>query len=168
MVDLNNRYMAACMEINTRIGQRQNTLVIFVTLVFGIGAALTARKDGFDTTPLLFAIPVASLVCAALYLMHDLMIRNLVEFCRQCEPVNNTAALPGYYSDPCQTTAVKIRRLTDITAAVLIIGANVVAVVLAVKYHADLVQVNSLAAVMSAAVILASVVMVLWPVFTRK
>ncbi len=61
MVDLNTRYLAACMEINTRIGQRQNTLVIYLTLVFGIGAVLAARKDDdLDMTPLLFAIPVAS------------------------------------------------------------------------------------------------------------
>lgn len=37
-VDLSIRYIAACMEINMRIDQQQNTLVIFVTLIFGIGA----------------------------------------------------------------------------------------------------------------------------------
>ncbi len=72
------------------------------------------------------------------------------------------------YFDPCQLVAVRIRRWHDFTAVLLIISANVVAIILAVKHHPELIQVNSLVAVASSAVIVVSVAMVLWPFFTRR
>ena len=168
-VELNARYTAACMEINTRITQRQHTLLIYATLVFGIGAALTAKTEQFDPTAIVFAIPFASLICSMLYLMHDLMIRNLVEFCRKCERYNNeTLSLPGYYSDPCQVDAVRIRRLHDLTAAVLIVGANTVATIAAIKYHSDLMHFNSATAWACGIAVLMSIGFVLSPVIIRK
>lgn len=123
-VDANYRFIAAYQEVNTRIAQRQQALVLYVTLVVGLLAALVALKSAniSENAPiewLLLGFPVASLALAFLNYKAERSITNLRCFLAELEQLNNAhEILPSYNTDPKWSVgANKVRRFHDFAAA---------------------------------------------------
>lgn len=132
-VDANYRFVAAYQEVNTRIGQRQQALTLYVTLIVSLLAALVALKpgEGSGRLPiewLVLGFPVASTCLAFLNYKAERAISNLRQFLSTLERLNNAhEELPSYNTDPRWSAgANKARRFQDFAAAILVAGGNAI------------------------------------------
>lgn len=132
-VDANYRFIAAYQEVNTRIGQRQQALALFVTLVVSLLAALVALKpaEGGRMVPvewLLLGFPVASVCLTFLNFKAEGAITNLRRFLSELEQLGDAhETLPSYNTHPqWAVDANKARRFHDYASAVLVAGGNAV------------------------------------------
>jgi len=133
IVDANYRFIAAYQEINARVGQRQQAMALYVTIVVSLLAALVALRPASTTTPapvewLLLGFPVAAICFAFLNYKAERAITNLRTFLSVLENLGNASDhLPAYNTDPQWSYAAnKARRFHDYAAAVLIGGGNLV------------------------------------------
>lgn len=133
VVDANYRFIAASQEVNARIGQRQQALALYVTLVVSLLAALVALKpsEGRGQVPvewLLLGFPVASLCLAFLNYKAERAITNLRRFMAALEQLGQAhEQLPSYNTHPQWASgANKARRFHDYASAVLVAGGNVI------------------------------------------
>lgn len=103
-VDANYRYIAAHQEINARIGQRQQALTLYATLVVSLLAALVALKPVSEEAPvewLVFGFSLASICFAFLNLKTERAITNLRRFLSALERLADAhRSLPSYNTDP--------------------------------------------------------------------
>lgn len=141
-VDANYRFIAAYQEVNTRIGQRQQALGLYVTLVVSLLAALVALKPGdhAGNVPiewLVAGFPVASMCLAFLNYKTERTITNLREFLSSLERLGDAhLELPSYNTDPRWSMgANRARRFHDLAAAVLVAGGNAVGLGAAIKIY---------------------------------
>ena len=135
-VDANYRFIAASNEVNARIAQRQQTLAMYVTLVLGLIAALLGFRAGttdasqsLPVQTLAFGFPIASLSLVLLSIRSELTLRNLRKFLAALEQLDKAhLRLPSYNTEPRWSDAAnRARRLHDVTAAVLVLAANSIA-----------------------------------------
>lgn len=130
-VDANYRFIAAYQEVNARIAQRQQALVLYVTLVVSLLAALAALQSAsrpvqFPAEWLAVGFPVASICLAFLNVKTERAITHLRRFLASLERLNNAnESLPSYNSDPRWAQgANSARRFHDWAGAVLVLGRN--------------------------------------------
>lgn len=131
IVDANYRYIAAYQEVNARISQRQQALVLYVTLVVSLLAALVALKSSsadkdIPVEWLAFGFPVASTCLAFLNYKAERAITHLRHFLSTLEQLGNAHEfLPSYNTDPQWAQRANIaRRFQDWAAAILVMGGN--------------------------------------------
>ncbi|WP_085316593.1 hypothetical protein [Derxia lacustris] len=131
IVDANYRFIAAYNEVNTRVGQRQQALAMYVSIIVGLMAALVAlRPSGTGATApvewLVLAFPIASVCFAFLNFKAESAITNLRTFLSTLERLGDAdRQLPSYNTDPRWSQgANRARRFHDYAAAVLVAGGN--------------------------------------------
>jgi len=133
-VDANYRYIAAYNELNTRIGQRQQVLALYVSLVVALLAGLVAlRPDGDARLPvdwLVLGFPLASSCLVLLNYKSERALTNLRHFLATLERLDTgDEPLPGYNTDPRWAEGANhARRFHDLTSAMLVAASNAVAV----------------------------------------
>ncbi|SDT91238.1 hypothetical protein SAMN05444156_0675 [Verrucomicrobium sp. GAS474] len=160
-VAANYRYIAAYNEVTARVAQRQQSLVFYSTLVFGLLAALlgTRRPDGTASTAsfwILYGFAIASACLTLLNFKYELTIANLRRFLSELESLNNPGlVLPSFNLQPQWAKGANAgRRFHDYTSALLIAAGNGVALGLLfansaseVFWHAPAVWITGLTAV---------------------
>ena len=168
-VDANYRFIAAYQEVNTRIGQRQQALALYVTLVVSLLAALVALKPnaGKEDVPvewLMLGFPVASLCLAFLNYKAERAITNLREFLSELERLNGAhETLPSYNTHPRWAMgANKARRFHDYASAVLVAGGNAIGLGAVLKIYPQRIAETPYALWLSAVVALLSVAILLF------
>lgn len=141
-VDANYRFIAASQEVNTRIGQRQQALALYITLVVSLLAALVALKPGTENSTLpvewlLLGFPVASLCLTLLNYKAERAITNLRIFLSELERLDNAhEQLPSYNTHPkWAMDANRARRFHDYASAILVAGGNIVGLGAAYKIY---------------------------------
>lgn len=127
-VDANDRFIAACQEVNARIAQRQQALALYVTLVASLLAGLVAlRPRQIGSEPpiewLILGFPVASVCLAMLNYKSERAISNLRHFLAELERLDNAhTSLPSDNTDPRWSAgADRARRFHDFAAAIRVI-----------------------------------------------
>lgn len=130
-VDANYRFIAAYQEVNARIAQRQQALLLYTTLVVSLLAALVAlqsgsQQSGLPVEWLSLGFPVASICLAFLNFKTERAITHLRQFLSSLEQLQNAhEALPSYNTDPHWAQgANRVRIFQDWAAAVLVCGGN--------------------------------------------
>jgi hypothetical protein len=143
-VDANYRFIAASQEVNTRIGQRQQALALYITLIVSLLAALVALKPGQATNNmpveyLLLGFPVASMCLSFLNYKAERAITNLRLFMSELERLDDAHnSLPSYNTHPQWAMgANKARRFHDYASAVLVAGGNIVGLGAAIKIYPE-------------------------------
>jgi len=133
-VAANYRYIAAYNEVTARVSQRQQSLVFYATLVFGLLAALLAsrRPDGSagpSSFWILYGFAIASTCLTLLNFKSELTIANLRRFLAELEKLNNASRiLPSFNVEPQWARgANRGRRFHDYASALLIAAGNGVA-----------------------------------------
>lgn len=131
IVDANYRFIAAYQEVNARIAQRQQALMLYVTLVVSLLAALVALKSASlaNDVPvewLAFGFPVASTSLAFLNYKAERAITHLRHFLSTLEQLGDAHhQLPSYNTDPQWAQRANVaRRFQDWAAAILVMGGN--------------------------------------------
>jgi hypothetical protein len=130
-VDANYRFIAAYQEVNARIAQRQQALLLYTTLVVSLLAALVALQSGGHKSELpvewlSLGFPVASICLACLNFKTERAITHLRRFLSSLEQLQNAhESLPSYNTDPrWAQSANGVRNFHDWAAAVLVCGGN--------------------------------------------
>ncbi len=130
-VDANYRYIAAYQEVNARIAQRQQALLLYATLVVSLLAALVALHggEGQQDLPvewLVLGFPVASTCLAFLNFKTERAITHLRHFLSSLEQLQDAhKELPSYNTDPrWAQKANTTRKFQDWAAAILVAGGN--------------------------------------------
>jgi len=130
-VDANYRFIAAYQEVNARIAQRQQALLLYTTLVVSLLAALVALQSGGQKSELpvewlALGFPVASICLAFLNFKTERAITHLRHFLSALEQLQNAhESLPSYNTDPrWAQSANGARNFQDWAAAVLVCGGN--------------------------------------------
>jgi hypothetical protein len=133
-VAANYRYIAAYNEVTARIAQRQQSLVFYASLVFGLLAALLASRKadgsaGASSFWILYGFPIASACLTLLNFKYELTIANLRRFLAELERFNNTElVLPSFNISPQWARQANAgRRYHDYASALLIAAGNGVA-----------------------------------------
>ncbi|HWV15555.1 MAG TPA: hypothetical protein VN030_08980 [Cellvibrio sp.] len=169
IVDANYRFIAAYQEVNARIGQRQQALALYVTLVVSLLAALVALKpaDGRADVPvewLVAGFPVASVCLAFLNYKAERAITNLRRFLSALEQLNFAhEQLPSYNTHPKWSTgANKARRFHDYAAAVLVAGGNAIGLGAAAKIYPERIAATQWALWSYMAIAVLAVIILLW------
>lgn len=150
IVDANYRFIAAYQEVNTRIGQRQQILALYITLVVGMLAALVALKTSEGkggNAPvewLVLGFPVASIFLAFLQFKAERAITNLRRFLSALEQLGNAHEhLPSYNTHPQWAAgANKARKYHDYASAILVAGGNAIGLGALVTIYPQRVQEN--------------------------
>lgn len=145
IVAMNYRYAAAWNEVNTRIAQRQNALLIFVTVAGAMLTFITAKNSNFADPVFLnifsVVLPIFSVAVAFLNFKHDRTIALLRDFMAECESLNAreypALRLVRYNSSPFyREEADRTRSLHDWTCFILILVFNLL-VWIALLYQFD-------------------------------
>jgi len=130
----NFRYLSAYNELVARIGQRQQTLSLFVAIFTGLVAAVIATRDMFRTSHesivwILVGFPVAAIALTLLNFKYEILISVLREYLAELEKVKDAhLSYPSYNCDPLiARRANQARSLHDVTCAVLILAYSSVA-----------------------------------------
>jgi protein-S-isoprenylcysteine O-methyltransferase Ste14 len=130
-VDANYRFIAAYQEVNARIAQRQQALMLYTTLVVSLLAALVALQSATQSSSLpvewlSFGFPVASVCLVLLNFKTERAITHLRRFLSSLEQLQNAhESLPSYNTDPRWAEgANSARNFQDWAAAVLVCGGN--------------------------------------------
>lgn len=167
-VSANYRYIAAYNEVNARIAQRQHALSLYITLVIGLIAALVASKqlegqNGLLVEWLVYGFPIASACLTLLNYKYERTLANLRHYLSELECLNNSDAnLPGYNTQPkWAARANEARRFHDFACAVLVGGANTIALGAFYRIYPEHFQLGSLAIWVTSLVTLLSVVVLL-------
>ena len=131
IVDANYRYIAAYQEVNARIAQRQQALILYVTLVVSLLAAIIALQSvpgdrEFPIEWLAMGFPAASISLVFLNYKAERAITHLRHFLSALEQLNNAHEfLPSYNTETrWAQSANGARRYQDWAAAVLVSGGN--------------------------------------------
>lgn len=130
-VDANYRFIAAYQEVNARIAQRQQALILYTTLVVSLLAALVAlqstpRIQEIPVEWLALGFPVASICLACLNFKTERAITHLRHFLSALEQLQDAhKSLPSYNTDARWAEGANhARRFLDWAAAVLVTGGN--------------------------------------------
>jgi len=168
-VDANYRYIAAANELNTRIGQRQQLLAIYVSLVLGLVAGLVALRPeaGEARVPvnwLLLGFPVASVCLVLLNYKTERALTQLRSFLAALERIGQDEhGLPGYNTDPAWSLAANdARRFHDYSAALLVAATNALGLGALWRMYPGHVGWDAVVVWINALTALASVVALLW------
>jgi hypothetical protein len=130
-VDANYRFIAAYQEVNARIAQRQQALLLYTTLVVSLLAALVALQSGRENSNLpvewlALGFPVASVCLACLNFKTERAITHLRQFLSTLEQLQSAhESLPSYNTDPRWAQGANSARIfQDWAGAVLVCGGN--------------------------------------------
>lgn len=149
MVDANYRYIAAYQEVNARIVQRQQALILYATLVVSLLAALVALRSGnmeasLPVEWLLWGFPVASTCLVFLNYKTERAISHLRHFLSALEQLDNAHTyLPSYNTDPHWAERANLaRRYQDWASAILVLGGNGIGLAAIASMHPDRIRGN--------------------------
>jgi hypothetical protein len=169
IVDANYRFIAAYQEVNARIGQRQQALALYVTLIVSLLAAMVALKPSSNgnSAPvewLVAGFPVASISLAFLNYKAERAITNLRRFLSALERLNDAhQQLPSYNTHPDWSAgANKARRFHDYTAAVLVAGGNTIGLGAVADIYPERIAAAPIAIWLSIIIAVIAVAILLW------
>lgn len=131
----NFRYLSAYNELVARIGQRQQTLTLFVAIFTGLVSALIATRDIFKANQvsiiwLMIGFPFASIALTMLNYKYENLISILREYLAELEKVKDAHLFfPSYNCNSVYVNrANRARHFHDLTCASLILAYNLVAI----------------------------------------
>jgi len=130
----NFRYLSVYNELVARIGQRQQTLTLFVAIFTGLVTAIVATREIFKTNHttivwIMIGFPFASIALTLLNYKYETLISILREYLAELEMVKGADAhYPSYNCSPTyMARANRSRYFHDLTCALLILAYNIAA-----------------------------------------
>jgi hypothetical protein len=131
----NFRYLSVYNELVARIGQRQQTLTLFVAIFTGLVTAIVATREIFKTNPativwLMVGFPFASIALTLLNFKYETLISLLREYLAEQESIKDANLhYPSYNCSPAyMKRANRARYFHDLTCALLILAYNIAAI----------------------------------------
>lgn len=131
----NFRYLSAYNELVARIGQRQQSLALFVAIFTGLVTALILTREIFKSEHsaivwLMIGFPMASLILTFLNYKYETLISLLRHHLADLERVKDAHLhFPSYNCDSgIMARANRARFFHDLTCAILILSYNTAAV----------------------------------------
>jgi hypothetical protein len=127
-VVIDQRYLGAWNEINTRIALRQALITIYTSLTLAsIGAPLLQQSNN-GLWRLAYAVPPLSVLFAMLLRMHERMIRLLNLYLIEWDLRSGADLRLCYFAgEEWATQVAKARRSNDLVCLALVLGLNAIA-----------------------------------------
>ncbi|OAI41591.1 hypothetical protein AYO40_02975 [Planctomycetaceae bacterium SCGC AG-212-D15] len=124
---IDQRYLGAWNEINTRIALRQALITIYTSLTLAsIGAPLLQASNS-GLWRLAYAVPPLSVLFAMLLRMHERMIRLLILYLIEWDVRSGAEPALCYFAGEWSAQVAKVRRSHDLVCLALVLGLNGIA-----------------------------------------
>lgn len=127
-VNVDQRYLGAWNEINTRIALRQSLITIYTSLALASIGAPLLQSGHNGLWRLAYAVPPLSILFAMLLRMHERMIQLLNLYLIEWDERSAVEPRLRYFSgEQWATQVARIRRSNDLVCFALVLGLNGVA-----------------------------------------
>jgi hypothetical protein len=127
-IALDQRYLGAWNEINTRIALRQALITIYTSLTLASIGAPLLQQGSNGLWRLVYAVPPLSVLFAMLLRMHERMIRLLNLYLIEWDLRSGADLRLCYFAgEEWATQVAKARRSNDLVCLSLVLGLNAIA-----------------------------------------